>query len=278
MDAQTTAAIETIDDSTGIDASDDLHAQDRESPDSAPVPTDDQVRALADGLAQQAQQHEGAQDGQRAAEADSDIFSGPYDPAAAVVAARSEYEASKEQTAGFKKTFDEAVKRLIRVCSHFSGLSQRSTADQPFLKVVDPDDETVITLREKLAKELAVHGQLFVDADGLKVCTREELDTLKLWAGHRGPIPPEIVLQRAHIAANTEDGASCLRCGQHLGRQADATDYPSEARVGLDCPGKAPDEAARPTARRGSKRTKRADPEGEAQQQRVEGKKRSTRA
>jgi hypothetical protein len=247
-----------------------------------PIATDEQVRTLAEGLTQNAQHHAAAAPNERAAEGD-DIFSGPYDPDVAVkamvevnrevVAARAEWEQSKEETAGFKKTYDEAVARLSRVCSRYDALRRRSDEPQPFLKVVEAD-ETVIVLREKLAKELAVHAQLFVDADGLEGSTREELDTLKLWATQRGPIPPELVAQKAHIAAASEDGASCLRCGAHLGRQADASDYPSEAFVGLDCVGKHVDEAVKPT-RRGSKKTKQVDPDGERAAQTTDGRRRA---
>lgn len=249
-------------------------------------PTDEQVGALAEELAQTAQQYASAEDAERRQETDpdEDIFSGPYDPAQAVqamvevnrevIAAKAEWEQSKQETANFKKVFDEAVGRLIRVCSRFDALRRRSPDDQPFLRPVD--DETIEHRRRRLSPAL-VARQCYATPEQLEPLTREELDTLDHWIERPGPIPPELLAKKAHVAGDAgTDGACCTKCGFVLGCIDDQTDYPAGAFVGFDCVGVDLDDA-RPTARRNSPKGRRRDPETESTKQNSDGAKRSAR-
>jgi hypothetical protein len=248
-------------------------------------PIEAPVEALAGELAQTADQYAAAEAAEKAAEGvavDRDaVFDGSYDPTKAMRAvteinrevsfAKREYLASKEQTANLKKIYDARVETLTKLIDQYDGRSR--DAAQPFLQTVDEarDAETVDARRVRLSSALTAK-KCFVTPAGMSSLERVDLDTLDNWLGMAdGVIPPEL-MTKAHIAGEPgTDGAHCQRCGARLGRWSDTEDFPEGAFVGLDCSGEMKEDAVRHTPKRGTKKTKKVDPEGERSAQKAEG-------
>lgn len=118
--------------------------------------------------------------------------------------------------------------------------------------------------------------QCFLEEEQLAALSADQRAALAFWAtAKRAGRPP--VLDTAHVAgaANTDGVQVCAKCGLVLkdGGPDQQSTYVEKSLIGLDCPG-VDLEDARPVSKRGAKSKARRDPEGEASQQRTEGRKR----
>lgn len=121
--------------------------------------------------------------------------------------------------------------------------------------------------------------QCFLDVVQLATLTDAEREDLAKWAkAKKGPVWPP-ALGRSHVAAAPPaDGRQvCRKCGLVLHGDRDPVDPPfvEGSIIGLDCAGVDLEES-RPIAKRGSKKTKKVDPETERRQQAADAAQRAT--
>lgn len=216
------------------------------------------------------------------------VFDGPYDPVKAmraittknreVQASKREWLASKEQTADFKKTYDQDVETLSNLISRYASRSG-DAQQQPYLRTVTDEEraaETIDERADRLSVQVARRGW-YVTPRELMTLEVFDLDTLDKWvASAAGPIRPGFVVTRSHIAGPAGNGEQhCVRCGARL-EAVDMTPYEERALVGLYCPGDDLDRMPPPvTKKRGTRKQAKHNPDVEQTRQKAEGAKRA---
>jgi hypothetical protein len=145
--------------------------------------------------------------------------------------------------------------------------------DPPSAQTFTPEEEhaALQTLSHSLLGK-----QCFLKVDELRTLTDAEREGLTKWAKAKGgPVWPP-VLGKSHVAGKPDaDGKQvCSKCGLPLRDGTEAMTYVNRSMIGLDCPG-VDLEDARPVAKRGSKKTKKVDPEGERAAQTTDGRRRA---
>lgn len=239
------------------------------------------IDAPAGELGNVAQQFDGAEAAERRQEGiePEGVFDGPFDPAtawAAVVELNDEYQAAikeEERTkkihASAKTERDELGKELSDTIAKLNG--QRGSIQPPLKTIVDEPTSEPTAGRDALLQDLSfklLGRQCFLTVTELAGLSDEDRGALHTWATakKRGPLYPP-VLATAHVAAEPgTDGQHCAKCGALLPREEGAMPYVVKSFVGFGCVDAEPEEA-RPIAKRGSKKTKKVEPEAERVEQ-----------
>lgn len=209
------------------------------------------------------------------------VFDGPYDAKVAleqifaleddVEEAARVYDRAAAKAKELRDALNSRREELDALIRGYRDQSRNGVVMQPRLRTIREaadENEDIEQRRARIAVEVKERG-LYVDAADLADLTREDLDTLDRWVRTPGPVPPEL-LSRAHVAGEIGpigEQQLCTRCGHMLALADDA--YEVGAFVGMNCPGVSI-EKARPTAKRGAKKRKKADPEAERAQQRAD--------
>ena len=257
------------------------------SPD--PVTLDTVAEALASELVKVAEQFDNVDAEKRTEGIEAaPVFDG-FDPVKAWTAvtelnddyriAIKEEERTKRLHSDAKKERDDLGAQLSKLISDIN--NRKGDGVQPPLKTITDDPAASIAARDSALQALSfalLGRQCFIEVADLAKLSDQDRGVLHAWATttKKGPILP-FVLGSAHVADHlTPEGQCCTKCGYKFPRDKYETPFLAGSRIGLDCMGANLDEA-RPIAKRGSKKTKKVDHDGERAEQVKAGKRKAAK-